>query len=178
MSGKSLQGGVGGALDILGQSTTAATPQLESALASKRAMKEARMDAEDASKMKALDMAYDDLAAERTAATKQTYSQKKYEVRMKNSEDGSTAVATEYFNKNDPQGTYYTIDGNVVSADEFDIIGNLGTGDDSKDTFATKKFEVKMKDGTTKVATEFFNKNDPKGYILHNRRRRSITRSI
>ena len=82
---------------------------------------------------------------------------------MKNSEDGSTSVATEYFNKNDPQGTYYTIDGNVVSADEFDIIGNLGTGDDSKDTFTTKKFEVKMKDGTTKVATEFFNKNDPKG---------------
>jgi hypothetical protein len=163
MSGKSLQGGVGGALDILGQSTTAATPQLESALASKRAMKEARMDAEDASKMKALDMAYDDLAAERTAATKQTYSQNKYEVRMKNNEDGSTAVATEYFNKNDPQGTYYTIDGNVVSADEFDIIGNLGTGDDSKDTFATKKFEVKMKNGDTKIATEFFNKNDPKG---------------
>ena len=54
MSGKSLQGGVGGALDILGQSTTAATPQLESALASKRAIKESRMDAEDASKMKAL----------------------------------------------------------------------------------------------------------------------------
>ena len=163
MSGKSLQGGLGGALDVLGQATTAATPQLESALASKRAMKEARMDAEDASKMKALDMAYDDLAAERTAANKQTYAQNKYEVRMKNSTDGSTVVATEYFNKNDPQGTYYTIDGNVVSADEFDIIGNLGTGTDSKDTFTTKKFEVKMKDGTTKVATEFFNKNDPKG---------------
>jgi hypothetical protein len=163
MSGKSLQGGVGGALDILGQSTTAATPQLESALASKRAIKESRMDAEDASKMKALDMAYDDLAAERTASSKQTYSQNKYEVRMKNSENGSTAVATEYFNKNDPQGTYYTIDGEVVSADQFDIIGNLGTGDDSKDAFTTKKFEVKMKDGSTKVATEFFNKNDPKG---------------
>ena len=162
MSGKSFQGGIGGALDIAGQSLQSATPQLESALASKRALKESRMDAEDATKMKALDMAYDDLAAERTAANKQTYTQNKYEVRMKNSEDGSTTVATEFFNKNDPSGTYYTIDGNVVSADEFDIIGNLGTASDSgpKQNFTYQDYKVTLQDGTSVVLTKVEDKTN------------------
>jgi hypothetical protein len=167
MSGRSLQSGLGGALDITGESLKAATPQLESALQSKRALKESRMDAEDKAKMEALSMAYDDLAAEKTAASKTTYTQNKYEVKMKNSEDGSTTVATEFFNKNDPSGTYYTIDGNVVSANDFDIIGTLGQAKDTapKQNYQYQDYKIILDDDSSIVLTKVEDKtgtNAPK----------------
>ena len=155
MSGKSYQSGLGGALDIAGESLTAATPQLEAALQSKRAMKESRLDADDAAKLKALDMAYDDLAAEKTLAGKKTYSTNKYEVRMKGAPEGQTSVATEYFNKADPSGTYYEINGEQVSAEEFDILGTLGqrTDETAKQNFERQDYKVTLNDADNSVVT-------------------------
>ena len=155
MSGKSYQSGLGGALDIAGESLTAATPQLEAALQSKRAMKESRLDADEAAKLKALDMAYDDLAAEKTLAGKKSYSTNKYEVRMKDAPEGQTSVATEYFNKADPSGTYYEINGEQVSAEEFDILGTLGqrTDETAKQNFERQDYKVTLNDADNSVVT-------------------------
>jgi hypothetical protein len=160
MSGKSYQSGLGGALDIAGESLTAATPQLEAALQSKRAMKESRLDADEAAKLKALDMAYDDLAAEKTLAGKKSYSTNKYEVRMKDAPEGQTSVATEYFNKADPSGTYYEINGEIVSAEEFDILGTLGqrTDETAKQNFERQDYKVTLNNGSVVTLTKIRDK--------------------
>jgi len=157
MSGKSLQGGWGGAFDILGQSLGAATPLFAEAAKQKQAYKQQQVQSEDAMKLKALDMAYDDLAAQRKST--KDFSSKKYEVKIKGDETGETKVVTEFFNKSDPTQTYYMLEGKAIKADTFDILGTLGAYDTSKkQNFVEQDYQVTLNDDSQVTLTKITDK--------------------
>jgi hypothetical protein len=70
LSGRSFQGGLGGALDILGQATNAAAPQFSQALEAGRKAKAAERSEEFQLDLQAYGQAADMLAAEKLAASK------------------------------------------------------------------------------------------------------------
>jgi len=161
MSGKSLQGGLGGGLEIAGQALQQSAPDFAAAGSAIRKERADQVNFDNTLKLKAFDLAYDEMIADKKADSKETFSSSKYEVRLKeNNPDGKTSVATEFFNKNNPSETYYMIGDNEVEADKFDIIGTLGTAKDDtpKQNYTYQDYKIKLNDDSEVVLTKVTDK--------------------
>ena len=164
MSGKSLQGGFGGAMDILGQSLGAATPLFADAIKQKQAYKQQDVAAEDAMKMQALTMAYDELSASKKST--QDYQPKDYMVTF-NDKAGpelkdTSGMVTRIFNKKTSEYDYQLPSGEAIAGDAFKIDSDkiepadAGTSQD----YTTEYFKVIVGD-ETKTLTQVTNKTTP-----------------
>ena len=161
LSGKSYQGGVGGALDILGQGLSSSAPLFGEAVKARRAHAQQEVAAEDAMKMQALTMAYDEIAASKKAT--QDYQPKDYMVTF-NDKAGAElkdtdGMVTRIFNKKTSEYDYQLPSGETISGDAFKIISDKIEPADASTSqdYSTEYFKVKVGD-TTKTLTKVSNK--------------------
>ena len=164
LSGKSYQGGVGGALDILGQGLSSSAPLFGEAVKARRAHAQQEVAAEDAMKMQALTMAYDELAASKKAT--QDYQPKDYMVTF-NDKAGAelkdtSGMVTRIFNKKTSEYDYQLPSGETIAGDAFKIDSDKIEPADASTSqdYTTEYFKVKVGD-ETKTLTQVTNKTTP-----------------
>ena len=134
LSGKSLQGGLGGGLDILGQSLGAAAPQFGEAIAARRKAKAAERAEGLELDLMAFKSAEDIIAAKAKAAgsAKQNFTTEDFKVKI----GDVTKTLTKITDKTTAEpGEWYDSGGALVSDEDIasmTIIGKLGTAGDGK----------------------------------------------
>ena len=134
LSGKSLQGGLGGGLDILGQSLGAAAPQFGEAIAARRKAKAAERAEGLELDLMAFKSAEDIVAAKAkaTGSAKQNFTTEDFKVKI----GDITKTLTKITDKTTAEpGEWYDSGGALVSDEDIasmTILGKLGTAGDGK----------------------------------------------
>jgi len=134
LSGKSLQGGLGGGLDILGQSLGAAAPQFGEAIAARRKAKAAERAEGLELDLMAFKSAEDIVAAKAKASgsAKQNFTTEDFKVKI----GDITKTLTKITDKTTAEpGEWYDSGGALVSDEDIasmTILGKLGTAGDGK----------------------------------------------